>query len=237
MVPPVTISDKLRARTRHVVSLRRPLAWGALLWAVVVLVPAALLFPEHGLDRPIVQLMGALPLFAMLAAAASLQPHLLLGIGLAAQVPVLVACPQLLGPRAAGPVQALTIAVVTLLFVASCLDLDVVGGKVGKIQAPGRLRRLLRWPRRRSDQVLVVVGAAWLLLAWQVGEVPAERAEKLRTARIAAATLCWVAVQSLAVAPRGPSIDTPTTLLLRRSVWLGLLTAAWWWLGAAAEDG
>lgn len=250
MVPADRWTHKLRDRSAQVYALRRPVAWGLLLWLIVVAVPYLMIFPEHGLGRPVVMLLATLAPMGMLAAASAGQPQLLLGVGLAAQLPVLVACPQLLATRTAGAVQGVTVAVLVLLFVATSFDVvRTIEERTVTVPKQGRLRRLLRWPDHRSGQLAVLLGAVWLVIAWWVTEDSATattaiktfgttQLEGLRTTRIAAVALCWMAVQALPLARLAPTArlhETTTSLLLRRGVWLGLMTGAWFWLHAVQE--
>ncbi len=234
MVPSGRLTDKLHEAVVRLAALRRPLAWGALLWVVVVGLPFILLYPEHGLDRPVVVALACMAPLGMVIAALARQPQLLLGIGLAAQLPIVVACPQLLGPRGSSPLQAITIAVVVLLFVAAAFDVTVSArGNVQRVPLQGRLRRLFRWPRSLRARVGVVLGLLWLIMAWSVGEEAGQDAERLRTARTAAVTLCWLATQSLPLALRSTktiSADQGVLLVLMRAVWVGILLGALVWL-------
>jgi hypothetical protein len=256
MVPVGRFTDKLQDRVAQVRALRRPMAWGLLLWAVVVAVPYALIFPEHGLSRPVVMVLAVLPPIGMFVAAMAGQPQLLLGVGLGAHLPMLVASPQLLASRTAGAVQGVTVAVLVLLFVATSFDMvRTVREQTVRVPVQGRLRRLLRWPEQRSGQAAVLLGALWLVIAWWVDAgantsgasatganaiqtFSTTKLEALRTTRVAAVALCWMAVQmvplSRPVSATGPR-DTVTSLLLRRAVWFSLMAAGWLWLNAVPE--
>ncbi len=217
-------------------SHRRPLAWGVGLWVLVVALPYGFLYPGVGLERPVAMLLAALPPLAMVIAAIAAEAHLLLGIGLASQLPVLVACPELLGPRATGPVQGVAVAVVGLAFVAAAFD----HGQRGVGRSDTRLRRLWRLPDLAAGRLSLALGVVWLVLAWWPADVPSERAEAVRTARVAATAVCWAAVRTLPLArvqERGSTADTWMALLLRRMVWLGLgVGALLWLLSGQPED-
>lgn len=240
MVPTGRWTDKPRMWAESWLALRKPLAWGVLLWAVVVAAPYVVLFPEHGLNRPMLMALASMPLVAMLVASASGQPQLLLGIGLAAQLPILVACPPLLGPRAAGAIQGVTIGVLILLFVAGCFDIEALAdGSVRPVKGFSRLRRLLVWPTTNSGRLVVVLGCVWLAIAWWVGDENAVKPDKLRATRTAAVALCWMATQSLAIGRWSPArqADTPVAMVLRRLVWCALVLGAWLWLRAGGDAG
>ena len=239
MVPARAWSYKLQRVRRDLVSRRRPLAWGVGLWLVVIAVPYLYLYPGDNLSRQTCLWLAAMPPLAMLVAAMWSPTHLLLGIGLASQVPVLVACPELVGPRVNGAVQGLAVAVVLLGFVAATFDLAT--GPQWRTSPGQRLRHLLRWPVSWTGRLVMLLGVVWLAMAWVVpASVPADGIEAARTSRVAAAALCWMALRGvpLAVGPMsGPRLTSTVgrpwlNLILRRMVWLlALVGAALWWHG------
>ena len=239
MVPPRAWSHKLQRARRDLVDRRRPLAWGIGLWLVIIAVPYLYLYPGDNLSRQTCLLLAALPPLAMLVAAVWSPTHLLLGIGLASQVPVLVACPELTGARVSGAVQGLAVAVLVMGFVAATFDMAT--GPQWRTSPGRRLRHLLRWPASLTGRLLLGLGVVWLAMAWVVpATVRAEDIEVARTARVAAAALCWMAVRSLPLAAGALSNSGPSSLagrpwlnlILRRLVWLvALVGAALWWHG------
>lgn len=241
-------TNKLATLKQRLAATRMPLLWGLLLWAVAVGLPYVLLFPEQGLNRPIVAAMALLPPMAMLAASLARAPQLLLGVGLASQVPVLVASPVLLGPRTSSAMQALTIGVLTLLFVAACFDVRTnADGDVVPVVGTTRLRRLFRWPEEMPTRVALGLAAVWLLMAWWVDAPTSDRGAALRTSRTAMVAVLWTMTMALPVglqrdAGRVPRFERPgrlpesvVTLLLRRAVWVGLLVGALLWVGRIGD--
>ncbi len=209
------------------------------MWLVVIALPYLWLYPGENLARPICLVLALLPPLGMVFAAASAQTHLVLGIGLASQVPILVACPELVGPRTTGAVQGLAVAVLLLGFAASCIDQTT--GPNWRASPGRRLRHLLRWSDSLAGRLFVILGLVWLAMAWYVPTaVSAEQVETVRTSRVAAVALCWMAVRTVPMVPPGPAgpADSTSTdrwpwmLLLRRLTWLlALVAALLWWHG------
>lgn len=213
------------------------MAWGAGLWLVVVAVPYLYLYPGENLDRPTCLLLAALAPAAMLVAAAWSPTHLLLGVGLASHVPILIACPELIGPRITGSMQGLAVAVMLLGFVAATFDLAT--GPQWRASPGRRLRHLARWPKSWTGRLMLLLGILWLGAAWLVpSTVAAERVEAVRTARVVAAALCWMVVRTVPVAHVAlpSSVGSPAgnrpwmPLVQRRLLWFVTLvgTLMWW---------
>ncbi len=230
----------MRQAREGVVTRWRQLTWGLALWLVLIAVPYGWLYPGDNLSRPICIVLALLPPLGMLFTAATAHTHLVLGIGLASQVPILVACPELIGPRTTGAVQGLAVAMILLGFASSTIDQTT--GPQWRASPGQRLRRLLRWPASLAGRLLVVLGFLWIAAAWYVPQtVPAEEVEAVRTGRVAAVALCWMAVRVVPMAPR-PAVETPDmtpqaqrpwlTLLLPRLAWmLALVVGLVWWHG------
>ncbi len=218
----------------------RQLTWGMALWLVVVAIPYSYLYPGDNLGRPICMVLALLPPLGMVFTAATAQTHLLLGIGLVSQVPILVACPELIGPRTTGAVQGLAVAVLLLGFASSTINQTT--GPQWRASPGQRLRHLFRWPDALAERLLILLGLCWLVAAWYVPEaVPVEQIESVRTGRVAAVALCWMAVRVVPMSPRrsDPTTDIPaedgrlwTRLTLSRMAWaLALVVALVWWHG------
>ena len=123
------------------------------MWLVVVAVPYLYLYPGENLDRPTCLLLAALAPAAMLVAAAWSPTHLLLGVGLASHVPILIACPELIGARITGSMQGLAVAVMLLGFVAATFDLAT--GPQWRASPGRRLRHLARWPKSWTGRLML----------------------------------------------------------------------------------
>lgn len=234
MVPPRSIPHKLHLMADRLRERGRALLWGLGLWALLVALPYAWLFPGQNLARPVCIGLALAGPFGMLLAATWAETHLLLGVGLVALVPVLVACPELVGPRITGAVQGLAVAVVLIGFIAAVVDASA--GPAWRVQRGQKLRRLMRRPERFDEVLLLVMGVVWLIMAWvAVGGVEVEQAERIRTARVASVAVLWMAVRVVPVTwpswTRTPErLGDWSGLVLRRLPWLiiwgGVL---WWW--------
>lgn len=211
----------LRRLGRALADGRRLSAWLLACWAVAVAVPAALLYPDHGLDRPALWLLLALSPLGALAGAATAQPWVALAAGLAGLLPPLLACPALHQQPPARPLSSLLLA---LLLVIAC---DAAARQVRG--DTGRLRLLLRWPEWPRGRWLATLGALWLLIAWGPSAASWQWPEGQRALRVVGAAAAW---SLLAAGPENPAArlaQLPTRLLLaRRAGWLVLLGALLW---------
>ena len=240
MLPRPPVTDNLlqaAARCRH---FARPLLWGVSLWSLVVALPYVYLYPGQSLSRPVCWVLALLAPLGMVVAASLARPHLILGVGLAGQLPILIACPELLGTRISGSIQGLAVAVLLLGFVVSAIDRSRAS-----LDAEGkhRLKGLLPSPSSEAQVALIVLGVVWLAMAWWVDasdqQVVVERA---RTSRLAGAALCWIAVRTVSVSGRSFGLFAKRAvrlpgrsgrwqiLLVRRIAWATLLGVAllWW---------
>jgi len=250
MVPRRSPHHKFPSALGHVVSTRRVWASGLVVWLVAVALPYAFLYPGQALTRGVCLALAAIAPVGLLLAALAGQAPVILGVGLAGLLPVYIACPELLGPRTTGSLQGLVWAALIVLFVAAALD-HPSAQPADPRAAEGAPRRvivgmaaLLRRPLTRADGLLVVLGVTWLVFAWfAVGAV--EAPARVRTARLAAAALCWIALRMLPIGGAGVRVDSVSPLVLlpprredrwqaivaRRLVWLVMLAAAsWLWL-------
>lgn len=220
-------------RVQAVVQRARPLApvvlWGLGLWAAVIAVPFAFLYPDAGLDQPACLILAALVPAGLAVAALSGGATAVLGVGLAGLVPPLVACPELQGARTTGPLQALLVALLALGFVAAAWS------AASQKSLPGAsLRRILAWPRQPVDRLIVVLGALWLLQAWWLGDGDPATDEEARGARVAGVALCWLAVRMLPLAGTTPPVDSASAgdrwpmFAGRRVSWLALVALLLW---------
>jgi hypothetical protein len=223
----------LVAHVHAVLQRARPLApvlaWGLGLWAAVIAVPFAFLYPDAGLDQPACLFLALLAPAGLVAAALSGGATAVLGVGLAGLVPPLVACPDLQGARTTGPLQALLVALLALGFVAAAWS------AASRKALPGvSLRRLLVWPRQPVDKLLAVLGALWLLQAWWLRDSDPATAEESRGARVAGVALCWLAVRMLPLAGATPPADSANAgdrwpmFAGRRVSWLALIALLLW---------
>lgn len=205
------------------IATKRLLLWLAASWAVVVAVPAALLYPEQGLDRPELLLLLVLAPLGSMVGAATGQPWIALAAGLAGLLPPLVACPALHQQPASRPFSSLLLA--TLLVIACDAAARQVRGDAG------RLRRLVRWPEHARGRWLAGLGLVWLVLAWLPTPQGWEMSEGTRAVRLAGAAAVWSLVASSAEKPwRHRQLLTSQSLLSRRLAWVALfggLLAAW----------
>ena len=201
---------------RRIVASRRLLLWLTASWAVAVAVPAVLLYPEHGLDRPaLLVLLGLAPLGALLGAATA-QPWMALAAGLAGLMPPLVACPALHQQPASRPFSSLLLALVLLI---AC----DAAARQGRGEA-GRLRWLVRWPQHLRGRWLAGLGLLWLALAWLPTPDGWSMAEGTRAVRIAGAAAVWSLVAGSAEKPwRHRVFPSAPSLIGRRLAWLALL--------------
>lgn len=199
------------------------LAWLLALWALAVAVPAASLWPEHGLNRPVLWLLLVAAPVGALVAATSGKAWTTLCTGLVGCVPPLVACPALARPPADQPWSGLWVALAALAAIDAALAHDP--------QAVP-LRRLLKWPQRGRDQILAVLGVAWLALAW-FGPAATATTGSLasgRALRVGGAAVCW----SLVAGASAGRTDHPNAaggllgLTLRRGGWLALIGGLLW---------
>lgn len=208
---------------RRLIESRRLLLWLTASWAVTVAAPAALLYPEHGLDRPALQILLILAPLGSLLAAATGQPWMALAAGLAGLLPPLVACPALHQQPASRPFSSLLLAV--LLLIACDAAARQVRGEAG------RLRRLVRWPDHPRSRWLAGLGLLWLTLAWLPTPAGWQMAEATRAVRLAGAAAVWSLVAGSAEKPwKDKILPTAQSLLGRRLAWLTLfggLLIAW----------
>lgn len=204
--------------------LRQTVAAGWLVWALAVLLPLLFLYPADGTDQRAVVWLVVLQPLAVLAAAASGQALVVVGVALGGLLPVLVACPALTGPRTSGLWPALAIAAAALLVLRTGL-LAMVGS------APTDLLRLLRWPSAANERLLGGLLVLWLLLAlWLpdgVGE--ALRFERARAVRVGLAGAVWLAVAVVPLAGETPAEgrDRWSSYAIRRTIWGALLGGLW----------
>lgn len=233
-------ADPTVKRLRAVLHRSRPLwpvlAWGLGLWAAVLAVPLAFLYPDAGVDQPACQILALLAPVGCLIAALSGEATVVLGVGLAGLVPCLVACPELQGPRTTGPLQALLVGLLAVGFTASAWSRT---GRAGPT-----LRKLAVWPAGTVDRLLIVLGLAWLVVAWVVhltpfslgNPGPGPLTDSARASRVAGAAVCWLAVRLVPLAGRVPPLDPHAQgdrwplYTGRRIAWLALcLGLLWLW--------
>lgn len=206
---------------RAVVASRRMVAWLWACWAVAVAAPAALLYPEHGLHRPELQVLLLLAPLGALIGAATGQPWVALAAGLAGLLPPLVACPALHQQPPARPLSSLLLAL--LLVIAGDAAARQVRGDTG------RLRLLLRWPEWSRGRWLAGLGIAWLVIAWLPSADGWQLAEGPRAVRVVGAAAAWSLLAATGDRPLRlrPSLAL-RPLLLRRAAWLLLIGALLW---------
>lgn len=222
MVPNIASTLKrLQQLAARVAAQGRLLGWLALVWTLAVVMPALLIWPEHGLDRPQLWLLAALSPAGALLGATWGKPWTVLGAGLIGIVPALVACPQLADPEGDRPWSALLLAFAILAACNSALA-NTTQGQAGLLrfaQAAGAAR--WRW--------IAAIGAAWVSLAWWgwPGHVPASDAA--RATRVTGAAICWSMLASVAVRPAAAAAEVRLQALLgRRMAWLALFGGLLW---------
>ncbi len=218
---------------QRLVSLRAVLAWSLGLWLTVVALPFVFLYPGEGLDRPVCLALAVLSPLGVLAAVPTGEATLLLCAALAGLVPILVACPALHGVRTSGPVQGLWLAILLLGLLRAAWNQDAQG------QHEADLRRLARvWQGGKlplPQRLALLLAPLWLALAWHVGAVAPDQADAARSARVAGAALCWMAVRLVPIRGdlpgldgSGPVSDRWPLWLGRRLSWLALFGGLWW---------
>ncbi len=205
------------------------LAWGLALWAAVIAVPLGFLYPDAGLDQPACLVLACLAPVGMIAAALSGTATAVLGVGLAGLVPLLIACPELQGPRTTGPLQALLVGLLAVGFTA------VAWAQTSQRTQPGlTLRRLAVWPRDHVERLLILLGMLWLAEAWLVRGLEAQATEGARAARVAGVAVCWLAVRLVPLRGDLPELDPHAPrdrwpmYAGRRVAWLALCTGLLW---------
>lgn len=220
---------RLQVRLQRTRPLAPLLAWGLALWAAVIAVPLAFLYPDAGLDQVTCLVLACLAPVGMIAAALSGTATAVLGVGLAGLVPALIACPELQGPRTTGPLQALLVGLLAVGFTAA-----VWAQTSQRVQPGPTLRRLAVWPRDSVDRLLIVLGILWLAEAWLVRGVEAQAAEGARAARVAGAAMCWLAVRLVPLRGELPELDPHASgdrwpmYAGRRTAWLALCVGLLW---------
>lgn len=208
-------------------TLAPSLAWGLGLWLVVVVLPLLLLWPDYGPTQPVQWGLCALTPVGLLFAGMSGQPLAVLGFGLLCLMPALVACPELLGPRATGPLHALLVAVLVVGLVASTWRASwAPTTSPHRAGGPG-LTRLWSRPRGSTATLTVAWGLLALALAWRLPELAHDDPEHVRAIRVAAAAVGWMALRRMAVADPGPL--RRSQLVMRAVGVLGLLGLWWLW--------
>jgi hypothetical protein len=220
-------------RLQAVLDRSRPLwpvvAWGLGLWAAVLAVPLAFLYPDAGVDQPACQILALLAPVGIVIAATSGEAAVVLGVGLAGLVPCLVACPELQGPRTTGPAQALLVGLLAVGFTASAWS------RTGRPNPQAAsLRKLARWPSGLVDRLLLVLGLAWLAQAWVLHLGAGPISEGSRAARVAGAAVCWLAVRLVPLGIAAPGADPHVEgdrwplYAGRRLAWLTLCLGLFW---------
>lgn len=193
--------------------------WAA--WAVAVAVPALLLYPDHGLERPTVQVLLLLAPIGALLGAATAQPWVALAAGLAGLLPPLIACPPLHQQPPDRPLSSLLLA---LLLVIAC---DAAARQVRG--DTGRLRLLLRWPEWPRGRWLAALGGLWMAIAWLPTHAGWQLPEGQRAVRVLGAAVAWSLLAAGGDNPLKINIVLPLrALLVRRLVWLLLIGALLW---------
>ncbi len=211
----------LQRHGRAVRSGWRLIAWLWAAWAVAVAVPALLLYPDHGLERPTVQLLLFLAPVGALLGAATAQPWVALAAGLAGLLPPLIACPALHNQPPERPLSSLLLA---LLLVIAC---DAAARQVRG--DTGRLRLLLRWPEWSRGRWLAALGALWMAIAWLPTHAGWQLPEGQRAVRVLGAAAAWSLLAAGGDNPLKVNIVLPLrALLVRRLVWLLLIGALLW---------
>lgn len=204
---------------------RRLLGWLLAVWALAICLPAALLWPEHGTDRPALWILAGLAPLGALVGAGMRQPWLAVAAALAGCVPPLVGCPALWREPATRPWTALLLAAALLGAQDAALRTELARTSV---QPPAGLRAWLRWPTAPRLRILAVMGPLWLTLGWWglPGHVIADEAS--RSVRVAAVAACWSLLtwppQLARPAPQRPVAGH----LLRRGAWLLILGLMLW---------
>ncbi len=196
--------------------------WLVTVWLVAVALPFAALWPEQGLDRPVVQLLVAAGPAAVLWGALFATPWNTLTAGLVGAALPLVSSPPLWGAATPRPWAGLLLA---------ALLLGALDAATAPVAPPGLIRQLLRRVEKGRDRWLVVLGLAWLSLGWVGADLgsAAVAVEWQRGARVATAALGWsmVAGMRMATAPTSGS-ESATALALRRIAWVALFGGLLW---------
>ncbi len=198
--------------------------WLVGVWAVAVALPFAALWPDQGLDRPVVQALVAIGPAAALWGALFASPWHTLAASLVGSALPLVSSPALWATPAVRPWAGLLLA---------ALVLGALDAATAHAAPPGLLRQLLRRVERGRDRWLVALGLLWLAASWLGRDaVAAEPAvEWQRGARVATAALGWSMVAGLRIAtPAAVASESLPALAARRLAWIALfggLLALW----------
>jgi hypothetical protein len=219
---------------RGLATLRRlapVLLWGVGLWVAVVVLPLVLLWPEFAPMQSVQWGLCGLAPVGLLIAGLSGQPLAVMGFGLLCLMPVVVACPELLGPRATGPLHALLVAVLVLGLVASTWRANWAATSPSQHGVSPSLARLWSRPRGLAPTLTLAWGVVALAMAWQLPALPLDDPEHARATRVAAAAVSWVALRRLPLAE---------AITVGRAQWavrvgavLGLFGMWWLWRQAA----
>ncbi|MBM4342268.1 MAG: hypothetical protein FJ100_02700 [Deltaproteobacteria bacterium] len=197
--------------------------WVLAVWAVAVALPFAALWPDQGLDRPVVRALLAAGPAAVLWGALFATPWHTLAAGLIASALPLVSSPALWGPPAARPWAGVLLA---------ALVLGALDAATAHAAPPGLLRQLLRRVAPGRDRWLAALGVAWLVLAWMGADLATGDAavEWQRSARVATAALGWSLVAGVRMAASQGAVQAESlhALALRRLAWVALFGGLLW---------
>ncbi len=201
--------------------------WGLGLWLATVAVPFAFLYPDAGLQQPVCWALALCGPFALLCTALTGEVNAVLAAALLGPVPIVVAAPDLHGPRTTGPAQAILLVILVFGLLSAAWKVPSSAD-----HKPAPLRALLHGPTTFVQPLQWLIGAIWLVQAFWVHNLADADFERARATRVAGVTVCWVALRLLPLrgeveVAQGPRDGWPA-YAVRRLAWGALLGSLLW---------
>lgn len=201
--------------------------WGFGLWLAAVAVPFAFLYPDAGLQQPVCWALALCGPFALLATVLTGEANTVLAAALLGPVPIIVAAPELHGPRTTGPAQAILLVILIFGLLSAAWKSPRADGRT-----PPPLRGLLHWPSTFIQPLQWLVGVIWLVQAFWVHNLADADIERARATRVAGVAVCWSALRLLPLRGSAPAAQGPRdgwpAYALRRLAWVALFGSLLW---------